>query len=888
MNLLNKIIQNKHLPILIGFTILFIFLSTFYNKALFYPNKYLFDSNADGMKNYYTYAYQIKNDKSFLHTNAVNYPYGEHFAYLDSQPLLTFLIKSISIIFPSITDYSIGIMNLFIMLSIFISLVLIYLIFKEYEINNWFSITAALLIILLSPQFYRLYGHYSLSYMWIIPGTWYAMLMFFKNSSLKTNLIIGCFIFFTFLIHSYLGFIAFSLFFGSSLINILLKRQNNSKYTFIKIAATSILPVILYYIIVSLSDNHVDRTSSPVGLFTYHSTLKTIFLPTEFSHKIFYEWLFPVAKKTIYEFEGTAYVGFFVNISIIITLFLTLYFLIRKKISVITNVFQKDVILLLIVSSLFLIVALQKPIEGLIIWIVEYISPLKQFRALGRFALIYYYLINITIAIILYRWFKHLKQHTKLALILLIPFFFSIIEVYMFHKSFSRNILTSNNPFNKKYIDDETKNILQHLKTEKYQAILPLPFFHFGSDDFVIEPDAQKTRFYSMVIAYHLNNSMLASNTGRTSVKETRQILQILLPEFYQKPFKNELKKEPFLIVHFKGDKLNQREQEILNISETIIETDKLIVNKISFDSLLKYSIEKPLNEYLSVNDSLFFNNGFFVTDTSSNFYYNSFDEFPSPIKHSGNSALQGNKKLYNHLTEFEPGTLKENETYRISFWYYNLGNSRTHNIFVVEETDENQHVSWISSTDPRFSTCVNGNWSLIELDFNVKNNQCTYKIFSIPMKTWQDTFYVDDLLVRPVNVSVFKVFNNNKKGVLYYNNHFIETNIPFAILDSRKEMLVNYFIEQIKKNKEWYEKIKKDAINKNISLAENIRKNAEFMTKETFAKPLDIEDIKIQYYINLIKSDTNWYNSIVNKPENKEKSIEQILIENAKFMLNN
>jgi len=873
-------------PIFIGTLVLFLFLIFFYHKAIFSPNKFLIDSYGDGIKNYFTYAYLIKNDNSFINTHSVNYPYGENFAYLDCQPLVAFSVKTLSLIFPFFKDYSIGLMHLFIILSVIIAFIFLFLIFKEYNVNKWLSVFASVLIITLSPQFYRIGGHYSLSYMWIIPATWYLVLKFFKKPSLKTYILIFINILFSFFLHTYLGLIAFSLFVTGSFLHTLFYAKDIKKIEFLKAVAVAIIPVIIFYFVVNVTDTHTDRTKSPVGLFVYHSNLKSIFLPTEESHKIFYNWLIDVPKKDEYDFEGYAYVGLFVNVSIIITLLLLLIFLIKRKISAITNVYKKDILILLIICIIFLIIALEKPIEGFIVWVVNYLPPLKQFRVLGRFAWVFYYLINIAMVIIIYRWYKNFK--IKFSILLFLPLIFIPIESYLFHRNFHRFVLQQPNVFNEKYLDNETKEILTYLKNQNFQAIIPLPFFHYGSDDFIKEPEEQNTRYYSLLVSYYLNKSLVACNTGRTSVEETCRIFQILLPEFYDKPFKNEVKKEPFLIIHYKGEKLNKREEEILNLSDKIIETDNLLIKKISYENLFKYSLEKTINEYISVNDSSFYKNGFFVTDTTSSVYYNGFEEYTSKIYHSGNSSLVGNKSFYNHLAEFKAGSLKDNEEYCASFWYYNKGNSRTHNMFVVEETDENGQVNWIYVVDPRFSTIVDGYWSLVEMYFKVKNNKSVYKIFSVPTKTWQDTFYVDDLLVRPINVNVFKVLKNKNNSILFYNNHFININIHYAILDSRNKTIINYFTNQILNNKEWYEKIKNEAKSKNIPLKEWIRKNAEFMLKETFLKSYDIEDIKIQYFVEKIKSDKNWLKHILNKPENKGKNLDQLLIDNAKYMLNN
>lgn len=188
----------KQLPLLAGLIILFVYFSIYYTPLIFNPNSYLLASDADGLKNYYTYAYYIQNDSSFVNTHAVNYPYGEHFAYTDSQPALSILLKGLKTIFPFIGQYSIGILNFLLFLSVLIAFVIIFFIFVQYKLNKWFATFAAVGIILLSPQFYRLYGHYSLFYLWFVPAAWYAHLKFFQKPSIKNSIYIILFILITF------------------------------------------------------------------------------------------------------------------------------------------------------------------------------------------------------------------------------------------------------------------------------------------------------------------------------------------------------------------------------------------------------------------------------------------------------------------------------------------------------------------------------------------------------------------------------------------------------------------------------------------------------------------------------------------------------------------
>ena len=52
--------KNRFLSLSGIFILSVLFVSLFYGKVIIHPNSYLFSSDGDAMKNYYTYAYFIK------------------------------------------------------------------------------------------------------------------------------------------------------------------------------------------------------------------------------------------------------------------------------------------------------------------------------------------------------------------------------------------------------------------------------------------------------------------------------------------------------------------------------------------------------------------------------------------------------------------------------------------------------------------------------------------------------------------------------------------------------------------------------------------------------------------------------------------------------------
>lgn len=181
-------INNKYASwLLVGLTILF--LGYFYGAILISPNSYLFSTSGDGMKNYFTYITQAK-ETSWTESSAMNYPYGENFMYLDCQPVFTWILKTIAIPFPGVLNYSVGIINFLMILSIGISAWLLYLILRRLNINSWVSAAAALGICILAPQIFRITGHLALSYSCFIPLTWYIFIRYYtSNRKLKWSIL---------------------------------------------------------------------------------------------------------------------------------------------------------------------------------------------------------------------------------------------------------------------------------------------------------------------------------------------------------------------------------------------------------------------------------------------------------------------------------------------------------------------------------------------------------------------------------------------------------------------------------------------------------------------------------------------------------------------------
>ena len=88
-----------------------------FGKALTRPNIYVFGKGFDAWKNYFTPAWFVEYDSGF-HFSGMNHPFGEHVLFTDNQPLISWILGLINQNLFSISNYTVGILNLLMLFSI--------------------------------------------------------------------------------------------------------------------------------------------------------------------------------------------------------------------------------------------------------------------------------------------------------------------------------------------------------------------------------------------------------------------------------------------------------------------------------------------------------------------------------------------------------------------------------------------------------------------------------------------------------------------------------------------------------------------------------------------------------------------------------------------------
>lgn len=750
------------------------FILFFYSDVVLSPNSYLFSESGDGLKNYFTYVGHAKNDTSLIESHLMNYPYGENFLYLDCHPLFTMCLKMLSVPFPAIQNYSVGIINFLIIFSIVISAFFIYLLLVEFKVRKLFSATGALAIALLAPQLFRVTGHLALSYSFFIPMSWYLYVRFTKDMT-KIKWLILLFInnLMWYFIHAYLGMIVVSFILLCFVIDAFVNKGKKVDQ-WLKILIVTIMPMVLFWTFTIATDSHLGRTDNPYGFLIYTSNFESVFLPS----KAPFRPLLDKMMKIDQNWEGLAYIG----VGSIVAILLLIGIESRKYFQKKSLIIPKTPIAIATYAALILLLlSMGYPFKLKMEFLLDWFPIIKNFRGIGRFSWVFFYVATIGSFVYLNHLYLVSKRKLPVLIVAVFVSFSFFAEALPYHYEVSRIINKSPNLFDERQLPETFLNGLKQIEKEKYQAIIPLPYYHIGSEN---NWKAASDKIYkiSMLLAYHSGIPLMGNYSTRTSIPEARKLMQFFSPSFYQKEIEGDFQcKLPFLLV-FSNEELLEGEQQVLSKGRMLFSNSEYSLLSVPFDSLFENISKKEIENFQNLRNHLHENNGFFTTsnDTTSLIIFESFDGVSQNIRRSGLGAFKCIRKDYSKLIKIEPKRLKINKEYILSFWMKiegdNFGQDALGASVFVEAKTPNGELKRIVTVNPMNSFDINKSWVLVESVFKLEDDKDEISIIIKGDDHSKKFFIIDDLLIREKENTVYKVEHESNGRIvqLFKNNHRI------------------------------------------------------------------------------------------------------------------
>jgi hypothetical protein len=750
--------RNERSALLITILFSIVCIILFYNKLLFNLNTVYFIDSGDGIQSYYGVMYHAKYGQSLFHFDGMNYPYGENFFFSVNPANLGLLLNLFNRVI-DISDYTLGIINGFMFFSIVLSAVFIHLILLRFKINNWYRVILAVFIAFISPQIYRMEGHYSLASLFVVPGIIWFMIKFDERPSVKLSIFISLFTLFVATLHLY--FFAFSLLMWFTYY--LHKTIVNADFK-VKILATRgfhlfiqvLLPYLLISILVNIDTQITDRTNTPFGLIVYKNNFYSLFYPFGRIYENFVSWIINPGAVSQGGFE---FLGAMVSITILYIVAKLVSNLFEIKRIKFFSPFNNTLIdLLSFVAIVSLLISFAYPFEqryGQVI--LDNVGLFKQFRGISRFSWITYYSVSI---IVVYLIFVQKKRTVFRVLVL----FIMATDVY------AANYQVQNKYDHKiEELDDKQNNTtnnswLKKINPVDYQAIIVLPTYNNGSENIYDIRGGWALR-YGMIASLKTGLPLVPIHLSRTSISQAQNNF-CLFQEAYRYPIiLDKFSASKKLVIIALKSELNENDIDFLKFGKKIDSNNDFDYYEMEPLSLKKRYQNLYSQKQKKVEDLI---NAGYVND-SKLYYFNDFDDKNKTPGYNSYGSWQHPSQHY--LTIFEDTIPHaKSGTYKISFW---MGNFNTdliprafYNISLRDKTNR-YYEDRIVLIGKEFKI-IDGEWALIESEIKLNSPDDIVKLTIWNTELKDDTTVVDRLLIRPIDMDVIfqdeqSIFINNR-----------------------------------------------------------------------------------------------------------------------------
>ena len=771
--------QNKKTTALLSFVITLLVIIFYYHKIIFNPQAYITNDSGDGLKAFFVFADHIKNDTSYHQLANMNYPYGQTHVFTDGQTSIANTFKFLGNYFPFFITHCMAIYNLMMLLSFPLCALLMCTIIQRLKMPALFSVFGSVVITMLSPQIFRMFGHPTLSYVLFFPLAWWLFIKFNESENRKYlwSAIIALNSVFWFFVHPYYIMICSFFFVAYWFVGFI---QSNTKASFLKsifpaLIIQVILPLLITRIYIHAKDVHSFRSESPWGFWNYYASWNTVFMPNHFPFSPVYNYFFQNKSQN---WEGWAYIGL---PAVLVTLFVIIKitrYCIKKKFKFIINPVLPPILKTSVWAAyLVLLFSMCLPFQLNMRFLVDWLPFLKQFRSLGRFAWVFYYVFTtfaLYATFLAYRYLKMKKLPLTAYSLVILYFGIYIAEAIPYHSEGRENATKSINYFDFNNVPGDYRDLIDAIEKikDKYQCLIPMPFYHIGSENFGIESTSLAMRS-SMVVSYWNNIPILASSAARSPILEAKNIMQFFSPSWFKKAIEKDLpSKKDFLILYTKED-IASKEHEWIDQANRVFSNNSFELWSLPYEKVFTGNAQETVNKFNSLKDSLFTIDDFYLTQQNDTIIYKGFDDRQGNFIYRGKGSLKSTKNNYTMLLEKGHYNLKGNRDYIVSFWYYNKDELRNQINCVFEQCDNNGNdCKWDVMWSPAESMVIDGDWSLIEKRIHVNDSNNQFSVFLKGDDNSDQEIFVDEFMIYSAESDIYKISKDSTSAfVLFYNN---------------------------------------------------------------------------------------------------------------------
>lgn len=535
-----------------------------FSEFFFQPRAYMLQDSWDGLKNYFTTQYYVHHDtdQPVFRFTGMNYPYGDYLFYTDNTPLLALLLRGIFKLFPLHPEWILPAFNWVILLSIPLASLFFFKLGSALGMRPGLAVLFAWSLPWLSPQLIRVFNHFNLSislvyavWLWLLYLWYRAVRAPHRGSAYRCMLLLGGWIALSSFLHLYyLPLLALPSAVLVAVVAISGLRRSDWSPLWSGLAGLGLAAGLVYGTVRLTDGYYAQRPDQAQTNRNWEARLGDVLTGYNFSDLLPPPWVHDswAYERFLYLGAGCIYGG------ALLFLLLGAFRLFRRHIPYPSRVFlcRRSFVWGLVACgllSLFVSLGNRVVLFGGSVAFDNIFSPLyylnklapgiSHFRALARFAWVFFYAANL---LFFFYWERSLQLLARpavrmgLSLVLLIL----VLGDSLAHLDYYRRDKRKANLFRERALDQ-----LPELDWDAYQAIIPLPFFHKGNErsGYILDDDPP-TSARAFQLAVKSGLPLVACKLDRTVFEHTLAAYSLFFPnDLHPDLLKDE---RPYLVVY--------------------------------------------------------------------------------------------------------------------------------------------------------------------------------------------------------------------------------------------------------------------------------------------------------------------------------------------------
>jgi hypothetical protein len=516
-----------------------------FGALLLEPGQHQLIAGFDGMKNYFTFQSYLQQpfEQGVRLFRNLNYPYGDYLFYTDNTPLFSLPVKLFSHYIHDLTPYGLDVYHGLLLSGLLVSTALLVAILRRLGVAPLLGLVFSVVLPWLNPQTGRLTaGHFNLSQsavilfgIWVLLGLYQAAEagrpVWRWVAAAVAGLTLAGFV------HLYYLPIVGLCTGGFFLAWLLLSGRWRQKQLVLAGLLITLLPVLLTFSCVRLVDGYYTlRLSDPTGFnyLPWKLQFSALFQPYTYEKTHFIiEPVEPVSQ------ESRAYLGAFALFGLVVAgvarlgwrqawrqwrLTVPFRFLLLLGLASLVGLFASFGTEYRLADDQFVV----NNYLSAFYYLRKITDNASHFRAFGRFQWPFFWAVNLSVLVALSHWVQTGTARMRWALaagLVVLALLDTRDTLKYYRTSLLPNTLT--NTDNQPALSQLTAT----LNPADYQAILPLPYFHVGSEDMeltVDDDDAHATQSFQLSLRTGL--PLMASKMSRTPPSQARALLSLFGP----------------------------------------------------------------------------------------------------------------------------------------------------------------------------------------------------------------------------------------------------------------------------------------------------------------------------------------------------------------------